>query len=131
MNALLDELSENGKLAPRLNRDNIFDLIGKIPLQELMAKASFLRDCEHGGIVTYSRKVFIPLTHLCRDVCHYCTFAEVPRENKPVYMTREQVLAVAKAGMKAGCKEALFTLGDKPELRYSTARDALESLGHQ
>lgn len=131
MNALLDELSENGKLAPRLNRDNIFDLIGKIPLQELMAKASFLRDCEHGGIVTYSRKVFIPLTHLCRDVCHYCTFAEVPRENKPVYMTREQVLAVAKAGMKAGCKEVLFTLGDKPELRYSTARDALESLGHQ
>ena len=81
-------------------------------------------------VMTYSRKVFIPLTHLCRDSCHYCTFATPPRRGEPAYMSPEEVLAVARAGAAAGCTEALFTLGDKPELRYPAARAALAALGH-
>jgi FO synthase len=80
-------------------------------------------------VVTYSPKVFIPLTKLCRDVCHYCTFARPPRRGERAYMTADEVLAVARAGAEAGCHEALFTLGDKPELRYRTARDELAALG--
>ena len=80
--------------------------------------------------MSYSRKVFIPLTQLCRDVCHYCTFAHPPRHGERAYLTREEVLAIARAGADAGCKEALFTLGDKPELRYEAARDELAALGH-
>jgi FO synthase len=80
-------------------------------------------------VVTYSPKVFIPLTKLCRDVCHYCTFARPPRRGERAYMTADEVLAVARAGADAGCHEALFTLGDKPELRYRAARDELATLG--
>jgi FO synthase len=80
-------------------------------------------------IVTYSPKVFIPLTKLCRDVCHYCTFARPPRRGERVYMTADEVLGVARAGAEAGCHEALFTLGDKPELRYRAAREELAELG--
>jgi FO synthase len=101
------------------------------PLAELMARSAALRDQGHGDVVSYSRKVFIPLTRFCRDVCHYCTFARVDPLVTPAYMTPAQVLAVAEAGAKRGCKEALFTLGDKPELRYRTARDALRGLGYQ
>jgi FO synthase len=101
------------------------------PLAQLMAEAAASRDSEHGRLISYSRKVFIPLTKLCRDVCHYCTFAEVPRAGKPVYLSPDAVLAVARAGAAAGCTEALFTLGDKPELRYQAARDALKTLGHE
>jgi FO synthase len=82
-----------------------------------------------GHRVTYSRKVFIPLTHLCRDVCHYCTFARPPRKGERAYMTSDEVVQVAQAGAAAGCKEALFTLGDKPELRYRAAREELRQLG--
>ncbi|MGZ5127425.1 MAG: 5-amino-6-(D-ribitylamino)uracil--L-tyrosine 4-hydroxyphenyl transferase CofH, partial [Burkholderiales bacterium] len=88
------------------------------------------RDAAHGAVVTYSRKVFIPLTQLCRDVCHYCTFAHGPRKGERAYLTLEQVLDIARAGATAGCKEALFTLGDKPELRYGVARKELAELGH-
>ncbi len=77
---------------------------------------------EYGRVMTFSKKVFIPLTKLCRDVCHYCTFAKPPRAGEPAYMTLDEVLAIAEAGRDAGCKEALFTLGDKPELRYGAAR---------
>ncbi|HEY1612650.1 MAG TPA: 5-amino-6-(D-ribitylamino)uracil--L-tyrosine 4-hydroxyphenyl transferase CofH [Rhizomicrobium sp.] len=97
---------------------------------ELCARARALRDDGHGARVTYSRKVFIPLTHLCRDVCIYCTFAKPPRRGERCYLTRDEVLAVARAGAGAGCAEALFTLGDKPELRYARARDELAELGH-
>src|SRR6202012_695556 len=78
-----------------------------------------------------SRKVFIPLTHLCRDVCHYCTFAEAPRAGRPAYLSADEVLAIARAGAAAGCTEALFTLGDKPELRYRAAREALAALDYE
>ena len=96
-----------------------------------MRVAAALRDAGHGGLVSYSRKVFIPLTQLCRDVCHYCTFAHPPRRGEPVYLSAEEVLGIARAGARAGCHEALFTLGDKPELRYGAAREALARLGHE
>ncbi len=99
------------------------------PLDELCEEARELRDEGHGRLVTYSPKVFIPLTKLCRDVCHYCTFAHPPRRGERAYMSIEEVLAVARAGAAAGCREALFTLGDKPELRYRVAREELETLG--
>ena len=82
-----------------------------------------------GRLVTYSPKVFIPLTTLCRDVCGYCTFARPPRRGERAFMTEDEVLAIARAGAAAGCREALFTLGDKPELRYKVAREELRALG--
>ena len=100
----------------------------RMPLPELMQAASRLRDLGHGRLISYSRKVFIPLTKLCRDVCHYCTFAERP--HGPAFLSPDEVLAIARAGAAAGCTEALFTLGDKPELRYQAARDGLAALGH-
>jgi FO synthase len=96
----------------------------------LCEAAAELRDRGFGNVVTYSKKVFIPLTHLCRDVCHYCTFAQAPRTLKAPYMSLEEVLAVARAGAEQGCKEALFTLGERPELRYPAARTALAEMGY-
>jgi FO synthase len=94
--------------------------------EELCAEA---RSARRGRVITYSPKVFIPLTKLCRDVCHYCTFARPPRRGERAYMSEEEVLEVARAGASAGCREALFTLGDKPELRYRAAREELAELG--
>lgn len=102
-----------------------------IELDTLMQQAKQIRDEGHGNIMTYSRKVFVPLTHLCRDVCHYCTFAQTPKSNRPPYLSEQEVLAIAKAGQEAGCAEILFTLGDKPELRYRAAREALYKLGYE
>ncbi|HEX5319494.1 MAG TPA: 5-amino-6-(D-ribitylamino)uracil--L-tyrosine 4-hydroxyphenyl transferase CofH [Stellaceae bacterium] len=99
-------------------------------LAAMMRAAATRRDRRFGPLVSYSKKVFIPLTQLCRDVCHYCTFAHPPRAGEPAYLSPEQVLAIARAGAAAGCKEALFTLGDKPELRYRASRDALAALGY-
>jgi FO synthase len=114
----------------RLSPEDALALAEFGDLAALMPVAAALRDAGHGNLVSYSRKVFIPLTQLCRDVCHYCTFAHPPRRGEPAYLNREQVLAIAQAGAKAGCKEALFTLGDKPELRYGAAREGLARLGH-
>ncbi|HVL56987.1 MAG TPA: 7,8-didemethyl-8-hydroxy-5-deazariboflavin synthase CofG, partial [Burkholderiaceae bacterium] len=100
-----------------------------MPLPELLRQAQASARAGHGAIVSYSRKVFIPLTRLCRDSCGYCTFATTPRRAASPYLSPEQVLAIARAGRDAGCHEALFTLGDKPELRYRAARDALDALG--
>ncbi|HYE50716.1 MAG TPA: 5-amino-6-(D-ribitylamino)uracil--L-tyrosine 4-hydroxyphenyl transferase CofH [Azospirillaceae bacterium] len=96
----------------------------------LMPVAARLRDLGHGRLQSWSPKVFIPLTQLCRDVCHYCTFSRPPSRGAKAYMTPDEVLAVARAGQAAGCTEALFTLGEKPELRYPAARDELAQLGH-
>ena len=109
--------------------EEIEALAASTSLPALMEAAASLRDLGHGQRISYSRKVFIPLTHLCRDVCHYCTFAESPSQVK-AYLLKGEVLAIAKAGAAAGCQEALFTLGDKPELRYQAARDALVALGY-
>ena len=97
----------------------------------LLSRAAALRDEGHGRIQTWSPKVFIPLTQLCRNLCHYCTFPQPPRPGEMPFLTREDVLDIARAGQSAGCTEALFTLGDKPELRFAAARDALARLGHE
>ncbi len=96
-----------------------------------MRAAAELRDRLFGPRVSYSRKVFIPLTKLCRDNCGYCTFARAPRPGERAYLTPEEVLAVARTGAEAGCKEALFTLGDKPEKRYPEARRELREKGFE
>ena len=98
---------------------------------DLIREASNIRDKGHGSLVTYSPKVFIPLTHLCRDVCHYCTFAKTPKKVSSPYMSLKEVIDSAKNAELLGCKEALFTLGERPELRYSTARKALANMGYQ
>jgi FO synthase len=109
--------------------------LAELPLDEgldgLLAAARRVRD-EHFGIrVTYSPKVFIPLTMLCRDVCHYCTFARPPRRGERAYLTVDEAVEIARQGAEAGCREALFTLGDKPELRYRAAREELARLGFE
>jgi len=120
----------NAAVGEGLSRRALIDLAATAPLADLMRAAGDLRDRGHGDIVTYSRKVFIPLTQLCRDVCHYCTFAQPPKKGARAYLTPEEVVAIAEAGRRAGCREALFTLGDKPELRYRVARDELTALGY-
>jgi FO synthase len=111
-----------------LGRDDAFALAG-LDAADLLEPARRLRAAGTRLLVTYSPKVFIPLTKLCRDVCHYCTFAAPPRRGERAYLTADEVLAIARAGAEAGCTEALFTLGDKPELRYRAARDELAQLG--
>jgi FO synthase len=105
-------------------------LAGCDDLAAMMMTAAVLRDRGHGANISYSRKVFIPLTKLCRDSCHYCTFAQPPRRAAEAYLAPADVVAIARAGADAGCREALFTLGDKPELRYGAAREALVKLGY-
>ncbi|HEX9342214.1 MAG TPA: 7,8-didemethyl-8-hydroxy-5-deazariboflavin synthase CofG, partial [Actinomycetota bacterium] len=101
------------------------------PLDELLAEARRIRDQRFGGRVTYSPKVFIPLTMLCRDHCGYCTFAKPPaRLDRGAYLTPDAVLEIVRAGAAAGCHEALFTLGERPEERYPAAREALAALGY-
>lgn len=100
------------------------------PTHALLPQAGALRDLGHGEAISYSKKVFIPLTQLCRDVCHYCTFAQTPRKMPAPYLSIEQAVEIARRGAKADCKEALFTLGDKPELRYAVAREALDAMGY-
>src|SRR4051812_5832807 len=100
------------------------------PLDELLARAAEVRDRTYGTRVTYSPKVFIPLTMLCRDKCGYCTFAKPPAHLAAPYLTPDEVLVIARAGAAAGCHEALFTLGERPELRYPAAADWLASNGY-
>src|SRR3954469_2840955 len=100
-----------------------------VPPDELCAEARKLRADGHGSLGTYSPEGVGPLATLRRDVCHYCTFARPPRRGERAYLTLDEVLDIARAGAAAGCREALFTLGDKPELRYRVARDELARLG--
>jgi FO synthase len=104
-------------------------------LEDLLASAARVRDAGlvdagRPGVVTYSRKVFIPLTRLCRDRCHYCTFATVPHRLDAPFLEREEVLEIARQGAAAGCREALFTLGDRPEERWPQAAEWLEARGY-
>ena len=119
MSSSSDWLSESEAIALADNPDT----------SSLAKMASQLRDSHHGDLITYSRKVFVPLTQLCRDVCHYCTFAQTPRHLNQAFMSTEDVVALCQAGANLGCQEALFTLGEKPELRYRAAREALAGLG--
>jgi len=109
--------------------DEHVDLLGA-PLADLMAEAARLRDLGHGTRMTFSPKVFIPLTMLCRDRCGYCTFAKPPARLDHPYLDLDQVLAIARDGAAAGCHEALFTLGEEPEARYPAARAWLTAHGH-
>ncbi|HTW75287.1 MAG TPA: 5-amino-6-(D-ribitylamino)uracil--L-tyrosine 4-hydroxyphenyl transferase CofH [Steroidobacteraceae bacterium] len=105
------------------------ELLPQAGAAQLMPLAEALTQSGFGEVITYSRKVFIPLTQLCRDVCHYCTFAKAPRRLKSPYLSADEVLSIARQGEAADCKEALFTLGDQPEARYAAARAALAELG--
>ena len=127
MNGVLQQVRDGG----RLSDSDALALATFTDTRALADVASILRDQGFRNTVTYSRKVFIPLTHLCRDVCHYCTFAQVPRKVMAPYMSIEEVLEVARHGAAMGCKEALFTLGEKPELRYKAAREALAEMGYE
>ena len=124
-----DELFRYVGAGGQINGADALNLFEKLELQTLLDAAAALRDQGHGSVMTYSRKVFIPLTRLCRDVCHYCTFAESPLQGRPGYLSLQEVLKIARAGAKSGCHEALFTLGDNPEHRYQAARDELDALG--
>ena len=130
MNGEIDKILRDFPNERKLAPDEAFLLADLHDLEPLLQVAARRRDSVHGSVVSYSCKVFVPLTKLCRDVCHYCTFAHPPRVDEPAYLSREAVLEIAQAGCDAGCKEALFTLGDKPELRYQAARDELDRLGH-
>jgi len=112
-----------------VTRDDALSLINEAPLPALLDAAAAVRDRFKGRSVSYSRKVFIPLTHLCRDYCGYCTFRADPQPGVQLYMTPDEVLAVAEAGRRAGCKEALFSLGDQPERVFPEAKDYLKALG--
>ncbi|HXM54880.1 MAG TPA: 7,8-didemethyl-8-hydroxy-5-deazariboflavin synthase CofG [Candidatus Dormibacteraeota bacterium] len=101
------------------------------PLQPLLAAAREVGLEGHGDRITYSPKAFLPLTQLCRDNCGYCTFAKPPRPGARAFMTADEILAMARAAAQAGCREALFTLGDKPERRYRVARDELRAMGFE
>ena len=100
-------------------------------LGALCQAASFIRDTGRGRDVSFSPKVFIPLTRLCRDFCGYCTFRQAPSEADSLYMTLEEVTAVARAGERLGCTEALFTLGERPEQRYPEAKQWLHRRGYE
>ncbi len=120
-------------VAPLLSRDEARRLIHArgSELLALMQRASAVRDEAWGRIATYSRKVFIPLTNLCRDKCAYCTFARAPGDPRAKTLSPDEVLAIARAGQRAGCKEALFSLGERPELVHAAAREQLARLGYE
>ncbi|MDL4863269.1 7,8-didemethyl-8-hydroxy-5-deazariboflavin synthase CofG [Halomonas elongata] len=99
-------------------------------LESLSRRAARLRDEHWGKTLTYSRKVFVPLTNMCRDDCGYCTFVQKPGSPNARIMTPDEVMAVVREGERLGCKEVLFSLGEKPEQRYPEAREALARLGH-
>ncbi|MEK9819611.1 MAG: 5-amino-6-(D-ribitylamino)uracil--L-tyrosine 4-hydroxyphenyl transferase CofH [Pseudomonadales bacterium] len=126
----LDRILQLAEQGQGLSDADSRELIRVTDLEVLLPLATKVRDLAHPTAISYSRKVFVPLTHLCRDVCHYCTFAQVPRKLEVAYMSPEQVLEIARQGADAGCKEILFTLGDKPEARYKAAREGLKALGY-
>ncbi len=123
---ILMDAADGGRIADPAARS----LAGCMDTEALLAVAGPLCARGHGDLMTYSRKVFLPLTQLCRDVCHYCTFAKAPRKLKHPYLPLPQVVEIAARGAEMGCKEALFTLGEKPELRYRVAREALAEMGY-
>ena len=113
----------------RLDRAQALALAGVDDPASLIEAARDVRDRRSGDVVTFSPKVFIPLTELCRDVCHYCTFAKTPGNVRAPYLPVEDAIDIARRGAGAGCTEALFTLGDQPERRYRAAREALAGMG--
>ncbi len=129
MIARIRDAREGEKLSPEL-ATALLSCEGAVQ-DELLAAAIALKEQHHPGVVTYSRKVFLPLTNLCRDYCGYCTFRRDPGEAGAHTMTPDEVLAVAQHGEKLGCTEALFSLGDKPEMLFPEMRDELRRLGYR
>lgn len=131
LRATINENCEDGPIASLLRRSALAatQALTVSSSAQLAPRAAELRDLGHGTLITYSRKVFLPLTQLCRDSCHYCTFAKAPRRLKSPYMPIEEAVSVAAEGARLGCREALFTLGERPELRYRAAREWLTAHG--
>ena len=125
--SILDSAASGG----RLDEDRALALAGFEDTGALMEAARDLRDRRTGDVVTYSPKIFIPLTELCRDVCRYCTFAKTPGNLRAPYLSVDEAIDIAGRGAEAGCTEALFTLGDQPERRYRAAREALARMGFE
>src|ERR1017187_7121617 len=125
----VDAALERGMEGRGVSREDALTLIEEGPFAALLETAAAVRDRSRGRSVSYSKKVFIPLTHLCRDYCGYCTFRADPQAGVQPYMTPDEVLAVAEAGRRAGCKEALFSLGDQPERMFPEAKEFLKKLG--
>jgi FO synthase len=125
----MDAALDKGAEGRGVSREDALSLMNDAPLAALLHEAAAVRDRYKGRSVSYSRKVFIPLTHLCRDYCGYCTFRSDPQSGVQPYMTPDEVLAVAEAGRRAGCKEALFSLGDQPERVFPEAKEFLKGQG--
>jgi 7,8-didemethyl-8-hydroxy-5-deazariboflavin synthase CofG subunit len=128
----IEDLLAKAMAQEELSRQEAYQLIraGATEVPALMLAASLVRDRHKGNLVTYSRKAFLPLTNLCRDTCGYCTFVRQPHDPQAHTMTPEEVLAVASAARRAGCKEALLSLGDRPEDKYPQYRRWLEQRGY-
>ena len=129
----LETLAGRARDGERLTDDEVRELAGLAERdpEPLLVAARELRDATIGPRITFSKKVFIPLTKLCRDSCGYCTFAHPPAPGESAFLTLDEVVAIARAGEAAGCREALFTLGDKPERKWAQARDELERMGYR
>ena len=131
----MNKVGDQFRLSPsvvRISQKTAFNLVdaNSAEINDMMTRAAEVRDAGHGAYVTYSRNVFVPLTHLCRDVCHYCTFVQTPKPGRTPFLSVAEVLSRVSAAARAGCTEVLFTLGDKPERRYPSVRSALQELGH-
>ena len=128
----LEDLGARPLAGGRLSDDEAREL-ARLAIRDPAAvahRAAELRTATTGPKITYSRKVFVPLTKLCRDACGYCTFAHPPVPGERAFMTIDEVLEIARLGSAAGCREALFTLGDKPERKWRTAREELAAMGY-
>ena len=130
MATIIDAIIDQAARGDIIDDDQAIALAACDDLHSLSEAARGRRDLAHGTRVSYSPKVFIPLTQLCRDVCRYCTFAHAPRDLASPYLSVDDAIAIAAQGARAGCHEALFTLGDRPESRYRIAREALAALGY-
>ena len=131
MTTTKDSILDSVTSGHRLDENQALALAAFEDTNALMEAARSVRDRRSGDVVTYSPKIFIPLTELCRDVCRYCTFAKTPGNVRAPYLTAEEAVDVARRGAEAGCTEALFTLGDQPERRYRAAREALDRMGFE
>ena len=131
MTMMKDSILDSAASGDRLDEEQVLALAGFEDTGALMAAARCRRDRRSGDVVTFSPKIFIPLTELCRDVCRYCTFAKTPGNVRAPYLSVDEAIDVARRGAEAGCTEALFTLGDQPERRYRAAREALARMGFE
>jgi 7,8-didemethyl-8-hydroxy-5-deazariboflavin synthase CofG subunit len=126
---LLESAIDHARKGCAISREAALLFAHEAPLENLLSAASELRAIGKGTVVSFSKKVFIPLTTLCRDYCSYCTFRKDPGQHGAHFMTPEEVLALAEQGRHAGCKEALFSLGDRPERIFPEAREFLRQQG--